>query len=42
VKEPFDWENGYLKPPDRPGIGIELNEESLDAHRGTLEEGEWL
>lgn len=41
VQEPFDWENGYLNLPDRPGIGIELNEESLDAHRGTLEEGEW-
>ncbi len=41
VKEPFDWEDGYLKPPDRPGIGIELNEESLEAHRGTMQEGEW-
>ena len=41
VKEPFDWEDGYLKPSDRPGIGIELNEESLEAHRGTMLEGEW-
>ncbi|GAB4351794.1 MAG: mandelate racemase/muconate lactonizing enzyme family protein [Candidatus Abyssubacteria bacterium] len=42
VKEPFNWENGYLNLPDRPGIGIELNEESLDARRGMLGEGEWL
>jgi 2-dehydro-3-deoxyphosphogalactonate aldolase len=42
VKEPFDWQSGYLIPSDRPGIGIELNEESLEAHRGKLQEGEWM
>lgn len=41
VKEPFDWQDGDLLPPDRPGIGIELDEESLEAHRGKLIEGEW-
>lgn len=41
VKEPFDWQDGNLIPPDRPGIGIELNEENLEAHRGILLAGEW-
>ena len=36
VREPFEWRNGDLIPPDRPGIGIELDEEKLDAHRGKL------
>ena len=26
VKEPIQWEGGYIIPPDRPGLGIELNE----------------
>ena len=36
VKEPFEWEDGYLIPSDRPGIGIELDEEKLEQCRGTL------
>ena len=36
VKEPFEWENGDLIPPTRPGIGIELDEAKLEAHRGKL------
>ena len=36
VKEPFEWRDGDLIPPDRPGIGIELDEEKLEAHRGKL------
>ncbi len=36
VVEPFEWEQGDLIPSDRPGIGIELDEEKLEAHRGTL------
>ena len=36
VKEPFDWQEGYLIPSNRPGIGIALDEESLEAHRGSL------
>lgn len=36
VKEPFEWQDGYLIPPDRPGIGIELDEKKLEAHKGTL------
>lgn len=36
VKEPFDWQDGYLIPSDRPGIGIELDEEKLDSFRGKI------
>jgi 2-dehydro-3-deoxyphosphogalactonate aldolase len=36
VKEPFEWEDGYLIPSDRPGIGIELDEERLEAYRSTI------
>ena len=36
VKEPFEWQEGDLIPPDRPGIGIELDEEQLEARRGTV------
>jgi len=36
VVEPFDWDQGDLIAPDRPGIGIELDEEKLEAHRGKL------
>ncbi len=27
LKEPVQWENGYVLPPKKPGLGIELNEE---------------
>ena len=37
VVDPFEWDNGYLIPSERPGIGIELDEEKLEAHRGSLE-----
>lgn len=36
VKEPFQWEDGDLLITDRPGIGIELDEEKLMEHRGSL------
>ncbi|MCP4754199.1 MAG: mandelate racemase/muconate lactonizing enzyme family protein [Proteobacteria bacterium] len=36
VKEPFEWKDGDLIPSERAGIGIELDEEKLEAHRGTL------
>jgi len=29
LQEPFKVSNGYLTPPDRPGLGIELNQEAL-------------
>ena len=32
VCRPLPWEAGYLLPPNRPGIGLELNEEAIEAH----------
>lgn len=29
LREPFKVENGYLLPPEKPGLGIELNQEAL-------------
>jgi 2-dehydro-3-deoxyphosphogalactonate aldolase len=34
IKEPFVWEDGYFVVTDRPGIGIELDEDSLEKYRG--------
>ena len=36
VKEPFEWEDGDLIPSDRPGIGIDLDEDELEVRRGGL------
>jgi galactonate dehydratase len=36
VKEPFEWKDGDLIPPERPGIGIELDEKKLEKYQGTL------
>ncbi len=33
VKEPLVWEEGYLLAPDTPGLGIELDDEVVAAHR---------
>lgn len=30
--KPFRWEDGYIIPPDGPGLGIELREDVLRAH----------
>ena len=32
-KDTLRLENGYVRPPDRPGIGIELNDEELAPYR---------
>ena len=26
LQEPVVWENGYITPPTRPGLGVELDE----------------
>jgi len=36
VKEPFEWKEGYIIVPDRPGIGIELDEKKLEKYRGKI------
>lgn len=30
--EPFVWEDGYIIPSDRPGLGVEINEEVARKH----------
>ena len=32
LKEPLRWEDGYILPPDRPGLGVELDEEVAAKH----------
>jgi len=32
LKAPIRWEDGYLIPPDAPGLGVELDEEVAAAH----------
>ena len=32
VKEPIQWEDGYIIPPTKPGLGIELNETVAAEH----------
>jgi 2-dehydro-3-deoxyphosphogalactonate aldolase len=32
LKTPMRWEDGYVIPPETPGLGVELNEEVAAAH----------
>ena len=32
LKEPVCWEDGYIIPPSKPGLGVELNEEVAAKH----------
>lgn len=32
LKEPIHWEEGYIIPPTKPGLGVELNEEIVAQH----------
>ena len=32
LKQPLQWEDGYIIPPTAPGIGVELDEEVAAAH----------
>jgi galactonate dehydratase len=32
LKEPVRWEDGYIIPPTKPGLGVELNEAVAAAH----------
>jgi 2-dehydro-3-deoxyphosphogalactonate aldolase len=32
LKTPIVWQDGYVIPPDAPGIGVELNEAVAEAH----------
>ena len=33
VKEPLRMEEGYLKVPDAPGLGVEVDEATIARHR---------
>lgn len=35
LNKPIQWEDGYILPPDEPGIGVELNESVAEAHPWT-------
>ena len=37
LKSPMRWEDGYVIPPDAPGIGVELDEDVARAHPFTGE-----
>ena len=32
LKEPIQWEDGYIIPSTKPGLGVELNEAVLEKH----------
>ena len=32
LREPIQWEDGYIIPPTKPGLGVELNEEVAASH----------
>ncbi len=38
LKKPLRWENGYIIPPEEPGLGVEINEAVAKAHpyKGTM------
>ncbi len=35
LKKPIRWEEGFVIPPEEPGLGVELNEEVALAHQWT-------
>jgi len=42
LKEPIQWQNGYIIPPTKPGLGVELNEEAAARHPyNAVEPGIW-
>ena len=35
LKDPIEWRDGYVIPPTKPGLGIELNEKIADKYKYT-------
>jgi L-alanine-DL-glutamate epimerase-like enolase superfamily enzyme len=33
LKDPPKLEDGYIRVPDKPGLGIELNEQTIEKYR---------
>jgi len=43
LKEPLQWEDGYIIPPTKPGLGVELNEEVAARYPYIpVETGAWM
>ena len=38
LKQPFEMKNGTLRPPEGPGLGIDLNPEALEKYIFTGDE----
>ena len=34
-KDPIQWEKEYIIPPNKPGLGVELNEDVANKHSYT-------
>ena len=32
LNEPIQWEKGYIIPPTKPGLGVELNEDLIEKY----------
>ena len=32
LRQPVQWEDGFVIPPSEPGLGVELNEEVAEQH----------
>jgi len=39
LKEPIAWEDGYILPPTKPGLGVELNEELVERSSEVVSSG---
>ena len=35
LRDPIQWEKGYVIPPNKPGLGVELNEDVANKHSYT-------
>ena len=33
IKDPIEWKDGYVVPPKKPGLGVELKEEIIDKYK---------
>jgi len=38
LEEPIEWDDGYLIPPEKPGLGIELDRDAFERYTDTYRE----
>ena len=38
LKEPIEWDDGYLIPPEKPGLGIEFDRDAFERYTDTYRE----